>query len=178
MFLCSHFLWKLVVDGDLQGQQIAIFGKDFTGLFYKLSQQTTQCIYYFARLFPNTESLEINDTYLYFPDGGITLSIIWGCTGIKQAYIFFLIMLFCSGPWKKKLWYIPLGLGILWANNIIRVAAILYLTEGHPERFHFLHEGLFKWIYYGIIFLLWVYWEEVMKNKKKAYDDRKDATDN
>lgn len=159
----THFFWKLVVDGDLNGQQIAIFGTDLTSLFYRLSQWTAYQIYWFSCLFPGTGELYLFDTKLYFWNARITLNIIWGCTGVKQAYVFATTMLFYSGPWKKKLWYIPTGIIILWAYNIARVSSILFLTRHHPERFDSLHEGVFRYVYYGLIFLLWVYWEEKIR---------------
>lgn len=161
----THLLWKLVVDGDIYSQHIAIFGKDFTNEFYRLSQWTAKMIYWTASLFAGDRELHLNDTLIYFSNPKITLSIIWGCTGVKQLYAFVTVMAFCPGPWKKKLWYIPLGGVILGIYNILRIVLILFLTKDHPERFEFLHEHVFRYIYYGIIFLLWVYWEEKIRNR-------------
>lgn len=167
LLLFTHFLWEWAVDGDLQSQQIAILGKDLTMQFHSLSTFTAQTVHRFVRLFPDTNDFLINDTYLKFAGGRFTLNIIWGCTAVKQLYIFIVIMAFYRGPWKKKLWYIPLGCVILWVYNIIRIASIAYLVSDHPERFDFLHEGLFRYIFYGLIFLLWMIWEEkFVKNLK------------
>ena len=167
MLFFSHCLWKWVVDADFHGQDIAIFGKDFTPQFYSLSQKTATWVYDFMKLFPKTDHLRINDTFIMFLGGDMILNIIWGCTGVKQFFSFFMVMVFYLGPWKKKLWYIPLSLAILWIYNIIRIAAIIFLTENNRDRFEFLHDGLFRWIFYGIIFLLWVYWEEVIRIRHK-----------
>jgi exosortase/archaeosortase family protein len=165
VLFATHFFWKLVVDGDLSSQQIAVFGIDCTAWFYEVSLFTARIIYHFTCLWPGTDELYLYDTHLWFLNGDIVLGIIWGCTGIKQLYIFLLVMLCYPGPWKQKLWYIPAGCAILFAYNICRISAILFLTYQHPERFDFLHEGLFRYIYYGIIFLLWVIWEEVLRKK-------------
>ena len=167
LLLSTHFLWKLVVDGDLHSQQIAIFGKDLTEQFHFLSTFTARIVHWFVCLFPNTGDFLINDTRLYFQNPGFIINIIWGCTAVKQLYIFIVIMAFYKGPWKKKLWYIPVGCVILWAYNIIRIAAICYLVIDHPEKFDFYHEGLFRYIYYGLMFLLWVVWEEKYVKKVK-----------
>jgi len=160
LLLLTHFLWKLVVDGDLHGQRIAIFGKDLTPQFHSLSVFTVNMVHWLVRLFPNTDDFYKNGSLMYFQDG-IRINIIWGCTAVKQLYIFIVIMLFYKGPWKKKLWYIPAGCVILWVYNIVRIAMICWLTYQHSERFYFLHEGLFRYIFYGLIFLLWVIWEEM-----------------
>ena len=167
LLLATHFLWKIVVDGDLKSHQIAVFGQDMTSQFYALSVFTAKVVYWFVRLFPNTNNFFISDTTLYFQDGGLRPYIMWGCTAVKQLYIFITIMVFYKGPWRKKLWYIPMGCIILWIYNIIRLAMISYLTYGHPERFHFLHEGLFRYIFYGLMFLLWLCWEEGRVKRKK-----------
>lgn len=166
VIFAAHLLWKWVVDGNLYGQQIAIFGKDCTPFFYQISQWTAKVIYSFASLFPGAEDLHLNDTNFFFTEKKITLSIIWGCTGIKQFYVFLLVILLYPGPWKKKLWYIPVGILILWAYNIARITAIIFLTRNHPEWFDFLHEGLFRYLYYGLIFFLWVYWEEKLRKSR------------
>ncbi|MDR2628340.1 MAG: archaeosortase/exosortase family protein [Dysgonamonadaceae bacterium] len=171
MFFGAHFLWKWVVDGDLHSQQIAIFGVDYTAQFYEISKFTTRIIYWFSCLFPNTDDLFMRDTRLWFYNGHITLSIIWGCTGIKQLYSFLLLMLFYPGPWRKKLWYLPMGSAVLFFYNIVRISAILFLTYRHPERFDSLHEGVFRYIYYGLIFLLWVIWEEAVRKKQETGKD-------
>ncbi len=163
----SHFLWKLIVDANIDGPEIAIFGKDMSEPFYRLSQWTAKVVHWFVCLFPGSENFVLKDTLMYFPDGKIRINIIWGCTGVKQLYIFLAIMLLYPGPWKKKAWYIPLGCVILMVYNILRIAGICWLTKDHPENFDFLHEGLFKYIYYGLIFLLWVIWEEVYAKQRE-----------
>lgn len=161
----SHFLWKWAVKGNLHGHEISIFGIDYSGLFYKLSKLINDAVYYFSSWFPGTKTLRKTDTLIYFYDGGQKLRIIWGCTGVKQLYTFIIIMLLYHGSWKEKIWYIPLGCIILWVYNIIRISGILFLTKNHPERFDFLHEGITKYIYYALIFLLWLIWEEKIRKK-------------
>lgn len=166
VLLASHFLWKWAVDADLHGQEIAVFGKDCTQFFYRLSQWTAKVIYWFSGLWPGSEHLHINNTHFYFSERNIIINIIWGCTGVKQAFIFLVILALYPGPLKKKLWYIPLGIFILWAYNIFRITAIVFLTRYHPEWFDTLHEGILRYLYYGLIFFLWLYWEEKLRKPK------------
>lgn len=179
LLFATHYFWKLVVDADLHSQQIAIFGIDMTTQFHAISRFTAKMVHGFVCLFPDTQNFVNQDTLIYFTDGKIKLNIIWGCTGIKQLYIFITIMLLYKGPLMKKLWYIPLGCLILQAYNIIRIGALAFLTKEHPERFDFLHEGLFRYIYYGLIFLLWVIWEEKISSNTKNYklEDKEDKKD-
>jgi exosortase/archaeosortase family protein len=161
-----HFLWKISVDGYMEGDQMYLFGKDVTpAWFHTANLWLTSAIAWFVQLLPGTQDLIKEPAALFFPGGGIKIGIIWGCTGIKQMFIFSGIILFYLGPFLKKLWYIPLGCLILTVYNVIRIGLIVVFTRGHAERFDSLHDGIFRYIYYTIIFLMWVYWEEVIVKK-------------
>jgi exosortase/archaeosortase family protein len=161
-----HFSWKIAIDGDMEGDYMYFFGKDITPAWFNtVCQWLTSAIAWFIHLLPGTQDLIRQPTLLYFPDGGIGISIVWGCTGIKQMFIFAGIILFYWGPFLKKLWYILLGCTILTIYNIIRISLITVFTRGYPELFDSLHDGIFRYIYYTIVFLLWVYWEEVIAKK-------------
>jgi exosortase/archaeosortase family protein len=163
-----HFSWKIAIEGDMEGDFIYFFGRDITpDWFHTVCLWLTEATAWFVRLFPNTQDLIVDNTHLYFPNGGIRIVIIWGCTGIKQMFIYTGIMLLYRGPFLKKLWYIPMGWIILSIYNVIRIAITVLLTNGHPEKFDSLHDGILRYIYYGIVFLLWVFWEEFIFNKNK-----------
>ena len=167
--LATHFLWKLAVTGNLRGAEISIFGIDMTAQFETLSHWIAGICYFIIKLFPGTDTFTSEGVIMYFTDGEMKIRIIWGCTGVKQLYIFSTIILLYSGPVKDKLWYIPCGCVILWTFNIIRIVAIYFLTRNHAEWFDFLHEGIFRYVFYGIIFLLWVIWEEVYVKKNAQH---------
>ena len=174
-FLCLlfffHFSWKIAIDGDIDSEFIYLFDKNITPeWFHSVCRWFTSTAANFIRLFPDTQDLVVKDTSMYFPDGQIVISIIWGCTGIKQLSIFIGIMLFYkSYPFAKyqlhKLWYIPMGCILLTAYNVVRIGMTVILTNGHPEKFESLHDGMFRYIYYTIIFILWVVWEELFAKK-------------
>jgi exosortase/archaeosortase family protein len=170
-----HFSWKIAIDGDMDDTRIYLFGKDITPAWFDTScQWLTAASSWFIRLFPGMNDLVTGPTSLRFPVGG-SVSIIWGCTGIKQMFIFAAIMACYFGPWKKKLWYIPMGCIILTVYNVIRIGGIVMLIKGHPERFESLHDGIFRYIYYTIIFLLWVYWEEFINKRNQKLKSQKDT---
>jgi exosortase/archaeosortase family protein len=175
-------VWKLIIDGDMDDLDIDyvkhpigivyLFGKDVTpDWFYSVCGWLTSSVEWFIRLFPGTESLTVENYLLYFPDGKINIRIVWGCTGIKQMSIFAGIMACYFGPWRKKIWYIPMGCLILTIYNVVRIAAITIQTNGHPEKFDSLHDGILRYIYYTIIFLLWLCWEELIVIKKYKNHD-------
>ncbi|MCL1939009.1 MAG: exosortase/archaeosortase family protein [Candidatus Azobacteroides sp.] len=162
-----HVSWKLTIEGDRDSEYMYFLGKNVTpAWFHTACFYLTQATAWFILLLPKTQSLIVDDTTLFFPNGGIHIFIIWGCIGIKQLFIFCGIMTFyrltLKGKFQwNKLWYIPLGCIVLTIYNIIRIGLIVVLTNGHSERFDSLHDGIFRYIYYLIIFIFWVVWEEV-----------------
>jgi exosortase/archaeosortase family protein len=169
-----HFSWKIAIDGDMDSEYIYLFGKDITPEWFNSAcRWLTSAAAWVVRLFPHTEDFVQEPTLMSFTsNNGWKISIIWGCTGIKQMFIFTGIMLFYWGPFLKKLWYIPMGWVILTAYNVVRIATTVLLTKHHPERFESLHDGILRYIYYGIVFMLWVVWNEVIFSKnKKLWED-------
>jgi len=166
-----HFAWKIAIDGDIDSENIYLFGKDITPSWFETScRGMTQAVAGFIRLFPNTQDLLVEATRLKFPtEGNSWIRIIWGCLGFKQMSIYAGIILFYWGPFLKKLWYIPMGCAILTGYNIIRIATTVWLTNGAPERFDSLHDGILRYIYYTIVFLLWVAWDELIVKKNYTY---------
>ncbi|GHT03356.1 hypothetical protein AGMMS49525_08290 [Bacteroidia bacterium] len=161
-----HFSWKLIIDGDQDSEFMYVLGQNVTPQWFgTVCQWLTNAAAWFIHLFPNTQDLVVNSNHLYYPGGGPGVRIIWGCIGFKQMYIFCGIMIFYRLlPTRRydrhKLWYIPLGCIVLTIYNVIRIGSISMLTNGHVERFDSLHDGIFRYIYYTIVFILWVVWEE------------------
>lgn len=166
-----HFSWKIAIDGDMDSENIYLFGKDITPSWFDDScRGFVQIIAWFIHLFPNTHDLIVHNSQLKFStEGNSWIRIIWGCLGFKQMSIYAGIILFYWGPFLKKLWYIPMGCCILTIYNVIRIATIVWLTDGHPERFDSLHDGILRYIYYTIVFLLWVVWDECIVKKNHKY---------
>lgn len=131
---------------------------------------------------------------------GIRFKVIWGCTGVQQMVMFAFLIALYFGPVKKKLWFIPLSMLFLNFINVIRIIAIVLITkDGFPDWFisfnewynhrewvdtpemrstfmldwfELFHKDVFRWLYYnGIMFLLWLLWEEAFnlpyQRKKK-----------
>ncbi|HPW89954.1 MAG TPA: archaeosortase/exosortase family protein [Paludibacteraceae bacterium] len=158
ILVVSHFVWKFTVLGDDDASQVTFFGADISAPFVWMSEHVASVVYMFSKWF-GYEVERVGDNIVRFANGNGS-RIVWSCTGIKQAYIFFCIILFSRGPWKHKIWFIPLGILVCYVVNIIRITGLNLIVYNHREWFDFLHEHLFKYIYYGILFLLWMWWEE------------------
>ena len=167
----SNFFWKLTVKGDESDSLVTFFGMDISAPFnfmvYHITDTVSSILHFFG-----SNVLRRNNTLSC--ENGHSIRIIWGCSGIKQAYIFFCIIAFTRGPWKKKLWYIPVGLFVVYLFNILRIAIIVALVKNHFEWFHFLHEYFFKYLFYGVIFFMWVFWDERIATKNMLPEEEDD----
>mgnify|MGYP006103523647 FL=1 len=94
------------------------------------------------------------------------------CNGVKVFGLFSLFIMAFPGSWKKKLWFIPLGVFIVHTANAIRIAALTIISAKNPEALDFNHNITFQVIIYGLIFLLWYWWVQklslIVKIKEKT----------
>lgn len=190
LFVFFELLWKLCVHvGEgIEERYLIVLGNDITSSTDALCQWTANAVYWVLHTLLGYHDLQLEGITLYF-EGSLPLDIVWSCTGIKQLIMFSFIMLLYFGPPKKKRWFIPLSLFILTAINILRLVVILIIIrEPFPEWFivvnewyngrawentqemywqfykdwfNVFHRDVFVWLYYdGVIFILWLIWEE------------------
>lgn len=88
------------------------------------------------------------------------------CTSLKQWLHWIFLMLIFPGPWKHKAWYIPLGLVIIEFTNVVRVVGIALFLRHYPHDFALAHDGIFKIMFYVVIFLMWMIWNDYFHHKK------------
>jgi len=159
--LAANYFWKFTVIGDDHGYgAVTWLGLDLTWYFDRMSDHIAGVVYTMLGWLDDSVTLT-DGNRLWFASTGVGVSIVWGCTGIKQSFIWLVIMLAARGRWQTKLWYIPAGWLFAYAFNIFRIFMVALLTRNHPEWFELLHTYLFKYLFYGGFFLLW--W---------VYDDR------
>jgi exosortase/archaeosortase family protein len=88
-----------------------------------------------------------------------------GCSGLKQFLQWIVLMTFFPGPWKKKLWFIPLGLIIIHLVNIFRISGLSVVVIYWPQHWHFIHDYVYRPFFYVVMFGLWVWWVEKFRGK-------------
>ena len=164
--LAAHFFWKLTVRADETGGPVFWFGMNISLPFDYLARHVAKTVYMLVSL--------SRDTVQYYPpdmlrfDTGSSMRIVWSCTALKQAFIWLVIMLFARGSWLRKLWFVPLGWVCIYLFNIFRIYIIALIIEHHPELFELMHAWVFKYLFYGMMFLLWVWWVEKAGIRSKA----------
>ena len=158
--LAANWFWKLTVIGDEDGYgAVTWFSLDLTWYFDVLADHIAGIVYAMLQWFDDAVTLT-NGNRIRFTDTGVGISIVWGCTGIKQSFIWLIIMLAARGRWPHKLAWLPVGWLFAYAFNIFRIFMVALLTRNHPDWFDILHTYLFKYLFYGFFFLLWLIYDE------------------
>jgi len=103
-------------------------------------------------------SKEINDYQVFGIDGSNGVWIGGGCNGITLMFLFAIFVFAYPGSKKNKIWYIPLGVLIVYAINIFRILALALIAHYNPAYLEFNHTYTFTIIAYSIVFGLWILW--------------------
>ena len=164
--LVANYAWKWTMVGDENGDSVTWFGMDITAPFEFMACHIASMVYWLVSLFRDTAYMTDAHTIRFASGTGTT--IIWGCTALKQSFIWLCLILtvksstVTSGKalWLKKLWFIPFGWVCCYLFNILRIFLIALFIEHHPEWFHLLHDYIFKYLFYAMLFGLWVWFVE------------------
>ena len=90
------------------------------------------------------------------------------CSGLKQFYQWFFLMLLFPGPWKQKAWFMPMGLIIVHFVNVFRIIAMVFVTVYLADYWDFIHDWILRPFFYVVMFTLWVWWNEKYHLAKKT----------
>ena len=176
----ANFLWKWMIYGDEAGVgAVTCFGLDVTAVFDAYARHIASVVYAVVHYFRDSLYM-VNETTMRFVEGGGT-HIVWSCTPLKQMFIWVCLMLTTPNyklltfnsktslhstlstlNWNK-LWFIPLGLVFIHIVNLARICAITAFMEFHPEWFELLHTYIFKYLFYGLMFLFWIFYIEKVR---------------
>ncbi len=174
LFVANYF-WKFTMTGDEDGELVTWLGLNVTAPFDMMSRHIAAVVYWLIDVLRDTASMP--DAYTIHFESGSGTKIVWGCSGLKQSFIWMMLIITVArvnksdsakALWLKKLWYIPLGWICCYAFNILRIFLISLFIEHHPEWFDILHTYIFKYLFYGMLFGLWVIFVEKIRPSSSA----------
>ena len=99
------------------------------------------------------------DTTLYFTNNS-SVQVSGTCSGLKQFYQWIILMVLFPGPWKKKLWFIPMGIVVIHLFNVLRIIILDLIMSWNPQVWNFSHDWILRPFFYVVIFGMWMIWEE------------------
>lgn len=89
--------------------------------------------------------------------GGIKLER--GCLGRNLMFLYAGFVVAFPGSVKTKLWYVPLGLAIIYVLNIARISGLsISLYHSYENYFRYHNHEVFNYSVYAMIFVMWVIW--------------------
>lgn len=157
----AHFFWKFTMHGDESDVIVTFLGLDVSLVFNSMADHVTWVVQKMLLLIGFDPVLENYNVFRY--ENGNAIRIVWACTGLKQAYIFVLLIALFRGSWKHKIWFIVMGLTVVYIFNILRITILCAIVENHQSWFDLMHGTVLKILFYLVIFLLWVLWEDKVK---------------
>ena len=80
------------------------------------------------------------------------------CNGLVLYALFAGFVLAFPGPWRRKAWFIPLGIALIWLLNVVRVAALAINHHYSHQTVDFNHHYTYTFVVYSCIFGLWMLW--------------------
>ena len=89
--LVANYFWKFTMVGDENGDAVTWFGIDITAPFEFMACHIASVVYWLVSLFRDTAYMSDAHTIRFAYGTGTT--IIWGCTGLKQSFIWLCLIL-------------------------------------------------------------------------------------
>lgn len=90
------------------------------------------------------------------------------CDGMALFGLYTVFVIAYPGKLVHKLWFIPVGIAIIHAVNVVRVAALAVVMDINPNWLAFNHDYTFTLLVYGIVFALWYVWVQRFGPKLKT----------
>jgi exosortase/archaeosortase family protein len=94
------------------------------------------------------------------------------CAAFGLTFCFSALIISYPGPWKKKLWFIPLGALIILIINTIRIVNLVILdTKVVVDSVFIEQHDIFNNVVYVVILLLWLVWINYLVPPKTKHID-------
>ena len=93
--------------------------------------------------------------------GARGIALVAECNGLAVLSLFVGFVLAFPGRWTRRLWFIPMGIGIIVIANVARCAVLLGLLGRSQAAFNLGHGAGGLLFFYAIVFGLWMVWARV-----------------
>jgi len=168
ILLVFHVLWKIFISDLFSVQFIYDSAAWLAGKVFMASAWVLDALNVNITAFDELSIQgRIRQNVIFCPENNGFVYVNRSCSGLKQFYQWFFLMILYPGPWKQKLWFIPLGLVIIHIVNIFRIVGMTFVTISIPQHWDNIHDYVARPFFYVVMFLLWVWWNEKFYLKSK-----------
>ena len=173
------FLLKFILINAVLTQAYSMFLDSFesTDSFtYEVSRESSSLanfIGYDSYIEQNVDEASIR----FVLDNVYRVKIVEGCNGLAVMILFLSFIVAFGGKLLDMLIFIPLGILLIHASNIIRLVFLVYIYVYHYDQADAFHDYIFPAIIYGMVFVLWVVWVNyfAFKNTKEKLEKQAKA---
>ena len=113
-------------------------------------------------------ALDAANPQLVLMNGVAAVVVYPACNGLVLYAVFSGFVLAFPGPWRRKAWFIPAGIALIWCLNVLRVAALAINHHYAHQSVNFNHHYTFNFVVYGCIFGLWMLWARRLSSHSVA----------
>ena len=149
-----YFIWKLLFHFIWKEEVLFQMYSEWSLLLINYILES--CSFFLGLLNIETEIIQI-DRILRLP-GTIGVTVGEPCIGYDVTALYVALIMSCKGAIKQKLWFIPMGVIIIFFVNVLRISALALLVTINQEIWELNHKLIFTIVVYVIIFLMWRFW--------------------
>jgi len=107
--------------------------------------------------------------YISFFNGDeIVINVFEGCNGLNVMIVYLAFLFAFSGGAKKTVYFLMLGLGVIYLANLARVLLLYEVALHFPSSLYFFHKYFFTGVLYLIVFILWYFWVQQTKVSERG----------
>lgn len=156
------FIWRVFHKWMLIKGQYGVITEIGSLLYLKTAR-------FLLRIFGFETSVSFAERKLWLPGANDAIEVIYDCLAINLFFVFMIFIIAYPGKLKTKLWYIPLGIVVIFILNSMRMAALTLIVAKNPHLMDLFHHFIFQGIIYLFIFLMWWYFTKIsIVNKTKS----------
>ncbi|WP_426064162.1 exosortase family protein XrtF [Flavobacterium sp. DSP2-3-1] len=157
LFLGTFFLTYLALTFLYQHYLNSFEENKIDSITRMVSENTGQVLQLFTDEYSIEESVEQPYMKLFYEQKYVA-RIVEGCNAISVIILFISFVVAFSGKLQATLLFIFGGSLLIYALNILRIAALSALIFYFPKQEPFLHGVFFPLYIYGVVFILWLIW--------------------
>ena len=105
------------------------------------------------------EAVGVGGNQVWIGDTGIEL--VAACNGLGVLSLFVGFVLAFPGTWARRAWFIPAGIAVIVAVNVVRCAVLLLVLTRSESAFDVGHGAGGLLLFYAVVFGLWMAWARV-----------------
>ncbi|WP_426095933.1 exosortase family protein XrtF [Flavobacterium sp. DSR2-3-3] len=157
LFLGTFFLTYIALTFLYQQYLNSFEENKIDSITRMVSENTGQVLHLFTDEYSIEESVEQPYMKLFYEQKYVA-RIVEGCNAISVIILFISFVVAFSGKLQATLLFIFGGSLLIYALNILRIAALSALIFYFPKQEPFLHGVFFPLYIYGVVFILWLIW--------------------